>query len=31
MHKPSIKKLAHLQGSTENRIKQIKNTITQYV
>ena len=26
-HRPSIKKLAHLQGSTENRIKQIKDTL----
>ena len=31
MHKPSIKKLAHLQGSIEERIEQVKNTITQYV
>ena len=28
MHRPSIKKLAHLQGSTENRINQIKNTLS---
>ena len=27
MHKPSIKKLAHLQGSTEERLKQIKDTL----
>ena len=27
MHRSSIKKLAHLQGSTENRIKQIKDTL----
>ena len=27
MHRPSIKKLVHLQGSTKERIKQIKDTL----
>ena len=27
MHRPSIKKLVHLQGPTEDRIKQIKDTL----
>ena len=27
MHRPSIKKLAHLQGSTKERLKQIKDTL----